>query len=88
MPTISNPCTPAPVQMAACTPALREALSDSISSGRFADTKIVLFSHRDTSGAVCKPRALYASSHVLRTVPYFNDCEFPSAHLRGTGRGD
>ena len=59
--------------MALYTLPLREALNDSISSGRFADTKIVLFSRRDSSGTVCKPRALYASSHVLRTVPYFND---------------
>jgi len=59
------------------TPALREALNDSISSGRFVDTKIVLFSRRDDSGRVCKPRALYANSHVLRSVPYFEDREFP-----------
>ena len=59
--------------MAPYTLPLREALNDSISSGKFADTKIILFSRRDSSGIVCKPRALYANSHVLRTVPYFND---------------
>lgn len=61
--------------MAACTPALREALNDSICSGRFVDTKIILFSRRDSSGTITKPRALYASSRVLRTVPHFNDCK-------------
>lgn len=61
--------------MAPYTLPLRQALNDSISSGKFADTKIILFSRRDTSGTVCKPRALYASSHVLKTVPYFDDCK-------------
>ena len=56
---------------------LQQALNDSISSGRFIDTKIILFSRRDSSGTVCKPRVLYASSHVLRTVPYFNDRKPP-----------
>ena len=70
----SGPPAPTNVDtMALYTLPLREALNDSISSGRFADTKIIVFSQRDSSGAVCKPRALYASSHVLRTVPYFND---------------
>jgi hypothetical protein len=59
------------------TPALREALNDAISSGKFVDTKIVLFSRRDSDGRVCKPRALYANSHVLKSVPYFKDREFP-----------
>ena len=61
---------------------LREALNDSISSGRLVDTKIILFSRRDYSGAICKPRALYANSHVLKTVPYFNDCELLQTFLR------
>ena len=56
---------------------LREALNDAISSGRFIDTKVVLFSRRDSIGKVCKPRALYANSHVLQSVPYFKDREFP-----------
>lgn len=55
---------------------LQEALNDAISSGRFIDTKVVLFSRRDVHGRVCKPKALYANSHVLRSVPYFEDCEF------------
>lgn len=59
------------------TPPLRETLNDAISSGRFIDTKIVLFSRKDSLGRVCKPRALYANSHVLRSVQYFNDREFP-----------
>ena len=59
-------------KMAATLP-LREALIESISSGRFEDTKVILYSRRDSSGTICRPRALYASSHVLKTVPYFND---------------
>jgi len=58
------------------TAALEEALHDAISSGRFIDTKIVLFSRRDSTGRICKPKALYANSHVLESVPYFKDCEF------------
>ena len=58
------------------TTALEEALNDAISSGRFIDTKIVLFSRRDGAGRICKPRALYANSHVLKSVPYFKDREF------------
>ena len=57
------------------TIALREALNEGISSGNFIDTKIVLYSRRDSSGRVCRPRALYANSHVLRTIPWFNDRE-------------
>ena len=57
---------------------LQEALNDAISCGKFIDTKIILFSRRDSSGRICKPRALYANSHVLKSVPYFNDREFPS----------
>ena len=60
---------------------LREALNDSITSGNFADTKVILFSQRDSSGTVCKPKALYASGHVLKTVPYFNDCKLFSPFL-------
>ena len=63
--------------MSATVP-LREALNESISSGRFEDTQIILYSRRDVSGDVCGPRALYASSHVLKTVPYFNDRESPT----------
>ena len=59
----------------AATPALREALNQGISSGSLVDTKITVYSHRDSSGLVCRPKALYANSHVLKTVPYFDDCE-------------
>jgi len=62
---------------------LREALNESISSGRLEDTKIILYSRRDSSGSVCRPRALYASSHVLKTVPYFSDRKSPSTSLDG-----
>jgi len=72
--------------MAAYTLPFREALNESISSGRFVDTKIILFSQKDPSGTVCKPKALYASSHVLKTVPYFSDREF--SHLSRIGSKD
>jgi len=58
------------------TTALEEALNDAISSGRFIDTKIVLFTRRDIAGRIRKPKALYANGHVLESVPYFKDCEF------------
>ncbi|KAF9650021.1 hypothetical protein BDM02DRAFT_3112835, partial [Thelephora ganbajun] len=44
----------------AATTALREALNQGIS---------------DSSGRVCRLKALYANSHILKTVPYFNDRE-------------
>ncbi|KAF9785368.1 hypothetical protein BJ322DRAFT_1211231 [Thelephora terrestris] len=59
--------------MPACTLPLREALNDSISSGRFIDTKIILYSRRASSGAITRPKALYANSHVLKSVPYFSN---------------
>jgi hypothetical protein len=62
--------------MTTCTLPLREALTDAISSGRFADTKIILYSRRDSSGTVSKPKVLYANSHVLKSVSYFSDREF------------
>ena len=55
---------------------LREALNQGITTGNFIDTKIILYSYRDSSGRVCRPKALYANSHVLKTVPYFNDCTY------------
>ena len=71
------------------TPALQEALDASIISGRFADTKIYLFSHRNAAGDICGPKAVYASSMVLRSVPYFNDrtpfpdcCQITGANFR------
>ena len=57
----------------AATTALCEALNQGISSGNLVDTKIIVFSHRDSSGRVCQPKALYANSRVLKTVPYFSD---------------
>jgi len=59
----------------AATTALREVLNQGISSGSLVDTKIILYSYRDSSGRVCRPRALYANSRVLKTVPYFDDRE-------------
>ncbi|KAF9785417.1 hypothetical protein BJ322DRAFT_829047 [Thelephora terrestris] len=60
----------------AATTALREALNRGISSGGLVDTKIILYSHRDYSGRVRRPKALYTNSRVLKTVPYFNDLLF------------
>jgi len=54
----------------------REALNKGIVSGTLVDTKIVLFTRKDSSGRVSGPKALYASSHVLKSVPYFNDLLF------------
>ena len=62
----------------AATTALREALNRGISSGNLVDTKITLYSHRDSSGRICRPKALYANSYVLKTVPHFNDRECPA----------
>ena len=53
---------------------LLDALSDSITSGTFIDTKFYVFSRRETSGCVGSPRALYCNSRVLSTVPYFSSC--------------
>ena len=61
--------------MAATTP-LREALNRGISSGNLIDTKIIVYSYRDSTGRVCRPKALYTNSHVLKTVPHFNNCEY------------
>ena len=68
---------PFPGHMAATLP-LREALNEGIASGTFVDTKIILFSRRDISGRVYARKALYANSHILRSVPYFNDRESPA----------
>ena len=50
-----------------------EALNKGIISGTLVDTKVVLFSRKDSSGRVFGAKPLYASSHVLKSVPYFND---------------
>ena len=61
------------------THALFEALNLEISSGTFVDTKIVLYSRRDSctagTGEVCRPKAIYANTHILKIVPYFDRCE-------------
>ena len=57
------------------TLSFRQALSEGIASGTFVDTKIILFSRRNSSGRVYRPKALYASSRVLKSVPYFDDRE-------------
>ena len=62
--------------MEMATAPLREALNQGISSGNLIDTKIIVYSYRDSTGRVCRPRALYTNSHVLKRVPYFNDCEY------------
>jgi hypothetical protein len=59
----------------AATTALCEALNQGISAGSFVDTKVILYSHRDSSGRICRPRAVYANGHVLKTVSYFKDRE-------------
>ena len=69
-------CSLKPLADMAATAFLREALSKGISSGSLVDTKIILYSHRDSSGRVCRPKVLYANSHVLQTVPYFNNREY------------
>ena len=61
--------------MATTTP-LREVLNKGIFSGNLVDTKIIVYSYRDSTGQVCRPKALYTSSHVLKTVPHFNDGEY------------
>ena len=71
----------------ASAPLFREALNEGIASGTFVDTKFILFSRRSSSGRVYAPKALYANSHVLKSVPYFKDREPPAHHLdTATGR--
>ena len=69
--------------MAATLP-LCEALNESIPSGRFEDTMITLYSRRDPSGNVYALKTLYANSHVLKTVPYFNRRKCPLHLLCGS----
>ena len=47
---------------------LQEALAASISSGSFTDTAYYLFSRRTANGGVGYPRAVYASSRVLKVA--------------------
>ena len=51
---------------------LLDALTESITSGTFIDTKLYVFSRRDASGRVDSPRPLYCNSRVLKTLPYFS----------------
>ena len=71
----------------AATLSFRQALSEGIASGTFVDTKITLFSHKNSSGRVYEPKTLYASSHVLKSVPYFNDRESPRARFNTLAGG-
>ncbi|EKM49898.1 uncharacterized protein PHACADRAFT_179263 [Phanerochaete carnosa HHB-10118-sp] len=48
------------------TPSLQDALAASISSGTFTDTAYYLFSCRTADGGARHPRAVYASSQVLK----------------------
>lgn len=75
-PSLPQLFTPSPRQKNSLPARAVEALDTSITSGHFVDTKIYLFSHRNSSGFVCKPKALYANSTVLKSVPYFNDRTF------------
>ena len=47
---------------------LQEALAASITSGSFTDTAYYLFSRRTVNGRVGHPRAVYASSRVLKAA--------------------
>ncbi|KAF9648607.1 hypothetical protein BDM02DRAFT_2235999 [Thelephora ganbajun] len=70
---------------------LKAALEDSISSGKFIDTKFWVFSQRNReTGRLEKPRAVFANSTVVRSIPYLSalldevsegplDADFPQA---------
>ena len=58
---------------------LHNALSDSVASGVFIDTKFYLFTRRKSSGDVFRPRPLFANSKTLRSVQYFDDREYLTA---------
>jgi len=57
------------------TLSFREALNEGIASGTFVDTKIILFSRKNSTGRVYGPKTLYATSHVLKSITYFNHRE-------------
>ena len=63
------------------------ALSDSVASGAFIDTKFYLFSLRNSSGKASQPRPLYTSSQILRSVQYFEDRECLVFHSHAHRRG-
>ena len=54
---------------------LHTALNDSVTSGKFIDTKFYVFSRRNQSGRVGTPKALFANSRALTAVPYFETRE-------------
>ena len=56
---------------------LNTALEDSISSGKFIDTKFWVFNHlnRET-GRLEQPTAVFANSAVVKSIPYFSTRRF------------
>jgi len=56
---------------------LKAALEDSISSGKFIDTKFWVFDHlnRET-GRLERPTTVFANSAVVRSVPYLSARRF------------
>lgn len=51
---------------------LQQALGDSLTSGKFIDTKLWAFSSRNgTTGRVGNPQPLYANGRVLGSLPHF-----------------
>jgi hypothetical protein len=74
--TLSWPTSPTPNHHNMDTPQiLLDALNKSITSGKFVDTKIYVFSRREASGRVSSPQSLYCNGHVLNTIPYFSTRE-------------
>ena len=59
---------------------LLDALTDSVSSGTFVDTKFFAFSRREVAGRVGSPRALYCNSRILSPVPYFSTCGYSALY--------
>ena len=57
---------------------LKAALEDSIFSGQFIDTKFWVFNrlNRET-GQLEQPRAVFANSAVVGSIPYLNARMFP-----------
>ena len=63
---------------------LQEALRDSITSGKFIDTKFWVFSKRSSkSGRVGEPKALFVNEHVVRSVPRLGARMFVFPSCRG-----
>jgi len=62
---------------------LNAALEDSISSGKFIDTKFWAFNHlnRET-GRLEQPAAVFANSAVVRSIPYLSARGFLICCLR------